>query len=172
MLQKNAAITFLAVMTGVLLGLGSFTMYYGEGLSYFSTDPRACKNCHIMQSQFDSWQKSSHHSVANCVQCHLPHSGIDKFIAKAENGFLHSKAFTLQDFDEPIFIRERNKKILHNNCMQCHEALVHEITVSKEDSTEPLNCLHCHNSVGHGESMGMGRFVPYSDVKSDWEIEE
>jgi cytochrome c nitrite reductase small subunit len=57
-----------------------------------------------MQPQFDSWQKSSHHSSASCVDCHLPHEPIKKWIAKAENGFLHSKAFTLQNFHEPIYL--------------------------------------------------------------------
>ncbi|MGB1893572.1 MAG: cytochrome c nitrite reductase small subunit, partial [Candidatus Latescibacterota bacterium] len=57
----------LAVFCGMLLGIGSFALYYGESLSYFSANPSACANCHIMQPQFDSWQKASHHGVATCV---------------------------------------------------------------------------------------------------------
>ncbi|MGB2693399.1 MAG: NapC/NirT family cytochrome c, partial [Thermodesulfobacteriota bacterium] len=68
----------LSIVVGILIGLGSFTFYYGEGLSYMSKDPKACVNCHIMQSQYDSWQKASHHTVATCVQCHLPHGFVDK----------------------------------------------------------------------------------------------
>ena len=30
----------IAVLVGILLGVGGFTGYYGEGLSYFSTRPR------------------------------------------------------------------------------------------------------------------------------------
>jgi cytochrome c nitrite reductase small subunit len=41
----------LAGLTGTLAGLGVYTFHYGEGLSYFSTDPRACKNCHVMNDQ-------------------------------------------------------------------------------------------------------------------------
>jgi cytochrome c nitrite reductase small subunit len=153
------------VLLGIFLGLGIFTFHYGEGMSYFSGDPKSCVNCHIMQPQYDSWKNSSHHAVANCVQCHLPHGGINKYIAKAENGFLHSKAFTFQNFHEPIFIRKRNKEILHNNCLQCHSDLVHEISMPQEGSIEPINCLHCHKGVGHGESIGMGRYEPTSAVK-------
>ena len=65
MLQKKAIV--LAVLVGLLLGTGAFTFKYAEGLSYFSTDPKACVNCHIMTPQYDSWQKSSHHAVATCV---------------------------------------------------------------------------------------------------------
>ncbi|MEE3041917.1 MAG: NapC/NirT family cytochrome c [Candidatus Latescibacterota bacterium] len=70
-----------------MAGLGIFTLQYAEGLSYFSTDPRACTNCDIMQPQFDSWQKASHHGVASCVDCHLPQSFVAKYMGKAENGY-------------------------------------------------------------------------------------
>jgi len=43
---------------GVLLGLGGTTFDYAEGLSYLSTDPAACANCHIMQPQYDAWHKA------------------------------------------------------------------------------------------------------------------
>jgi len=39
---------------GVLLGIGGTTFNYAEGLSYLSTDPAACANCHIMQPQYDA----------------------------------------------------------------------------------------------------------------------
>ncbi|MFK7742760.1 MAG: NapC/NirT family cytochrome c [Planctomycetota bacterium] len=92
--------------------MGGYTFHYGEGLSYFSRDPNACVNCHIMQPQLDSWQKASHHGVAVCVDCHLPQDFIAKYIAKAEAGYLHSKGFTFQDFPEPIKMREKSARIL------------------------------------------------------------
>jgi cytochrome c nitrite reductase small subunit len=85
---------------GVLLGIGGTTFNYAEGLSYLSTDPAACANCHIMQPQYDAWQKASHHTAATCADCHLPPGFPEKYVAKAENGWNHSKAFTLQDFPE------------------------------------------------------------------------
>lgn len=157
----------IAVMVGVLLGLGGFTFHYGEGLSYFSQDPAACVNCHIMQPQYDSWQKASHHTVATCVDCHLPHDLIHKWLAKGENGFLHSKAFTFQDFPEPIFIRERNQRILDNNCLNCHSDLVHEILVGSTTDADVIRCMHCHRSVGHGEPVGLGRFESLQCVDLD-----
>lgn len=143
----------ISILGGILLGLISYNFYYANGISYFSSDPNACINCHIMQPQFDSWQKGSHHAFATCVECHLPHEPISKWLAKAENGFLHSKGFTLQNFPEPIFIRDKNKNVLKDNCLQCHSDFVTEINHS-----ESSNCLHCHNSVGHGESVGIGKY--------------
>jgi len=141
---------------GILLGLGAYTFHFAEGLSYFSTDPAACANCHIMQSQYDSWQKSSHHAVAACVDCHLPHTFIDKYVAKAENGYHHSTGFTFQNFHEPIMIKEKNSRILQHNCVNCHDELVGDLAPSAHAGGEGLKCVHCHQSVGHGETAGLG----------------
>jgi cytochrome c nitrite reductase small subunit len=62
----------LCALLGVLVGIGSYTFGYAKGGSYFSSDPRACVNCHIMREPYDSWQHASHHAVATCVDCHDP----------------------------------------------------------------------------------------------------
>ncbi len=98
-----------AITLGALLGTGAYTFKYAEGFSYLSADPRACVNCHIMNPQYDSWQQAGHHTVATCVDSHLPHAFIPKYIAKAENGYHHSVAFTFQNFHEPIMIKNNNK---------------------------------------------------------------
>lgn len=166
----------LAVVTGVAAGVGAYTFSYAKGLSYFGTDPKACVNCHIMEPEYTAWQKSSHHTVARCVDCHLPASFIPKYIAKAENGYRHGKLFTTQTFEEPITVKASGLRILQANCEHCHAALVHEL-VSMRGSTaaqssgqaaarrrerpqDPLDsgvpCIHCHWTVGHGERAGLG----------------
>lgn len=60
------ALLLLAVALGALAGIGGYTFSYAKGLSYLSTDPRACVNCHIMQHEYDGWQKASHHVAAVC----------------------------------------------------------------------------------------------------------
>jgi cytochrome c nitrite reductase small subunit len=146
----------LAVGVGLLTGIGGFTFLYAEALSYMSSDPKACVNCHIMRPQYDSWQKSSHHAVASCADCHLPHDFLGKWMAKAENGFHHSKAFTFQDFHEPIMITPKNGRILQASCLHCHADLVHhQLAVGPSARGEP-ECVHCHATVGHGERTGLG----------------
>lgn len=137
-------------LIGVLLGGGAYTVYYGEALSYLSSDPKACVNCHIMREQYDGWQKASHHAAATCVECHLPHDFVGKYLAKAENGFWHSKGFTLQDFHEPIRIHEKNASVLQSNCIRCHQDLVHDITSQHIPLQQTVQCVHCHQHVGHG----------------------
>jgi cytochrome c nitrite reductase small subunit len=80
-----------ALTVGIAVGLGGFTFRYAEGLSYLSSDPKACANCHIMNRQYDSWQKASHHGTATCAECHLPHDFVPKYLAKASDGNISSK---------------------------------------------------------------------------------
>jgi cytochrome c nitrite reductase small subunit len=144
-----------AACAGILLGLGGATFRYAEGASYLSADPAACANCHIMQSQYDSWQKASHHTAAVCVDCHLPADFFGKYLAKGVNGWNHSRGFTLQDFPEPIRITPHNAAILQANCVRCHDALAHGLG-PWEGGSRGDGCVHCHGSVGHGELVGLG----------------
>lgn len=139
-----------AAAFGAILGLGLFTFVYAEGFSYFTTDPKACANCHIMNDKYDSWVKSSHHIVATCADCHLPHTFVEKYIAKAVNGYHHSKGFTFQDFHEPIMIKPHNSHILQEACLGCHGEFVHQIVAGSTTDKNAVTCVHCHASVGHG----------------------
>src|SRR3954470_17245776 len=124
----GVAAMLLCTLLGVALGLGGYTFWYREGLSYFSNAPRGCANCHIMNDQLDSWQKASHHAHATCNDCHTPHDFVGKWTTKAENGFWHSWGFTFQDFHEPIRIKPRSSAVLQANCIECHEGVVHDAT--------------------------------------------
>jgi len=143
-------IAILCALLGVLLGLGGYTFYYAQGASYLSNDPRACANCHIMREQYDGWQKASHHTVATCNDCHVPHAFVSKYLIKLENGFWHSKGFTFQDFHEPIRMRPVSAEVLQQNCLYCHRELVSQIAGSFHQESGDSKCVHCHRSVGHG----------------------
>jgi len=149
--MKRSSLTIaLVCLLGIPLGVGAFTFVYAKGLSYLSTDPRACVNCHVMNAQYDGWLKSGHRHTATCVECHLPHEGIGKWLAKADHGFRHSAAFTLQNFKEPIEITPRDRDIVRVNCQRCHEALVEAVAYAPGRAHGDLDCLHCHASAGHG----------------------
>ncbi len=140
----------LATLIGFFLGISAYTFVYAEGASYLSTDPRACANCHIMWPQYDSWQKSSHHHVAGCADCHMPHTFFAKYAAKAENGFNHSWAFTFQNFHEPIQMTRKNRDILQDSCVHCHQTTVHQMLAGQPLTTDTIRCVQCHSTVGHG----------------------
>src|SRR5262245_13836729 len=156
--QGSSLSVVLAVLLGLLAGIGGFTFLYAKGFSYMSDDPEVCVNCHIMRPQYDSWQQAGHHTVATCVGCHLPHGFIRKYLSKAENGFHHSRAFTLQDFHEPITIGFKASRILQENCVACHRDLMHQQLASATSPSDEVRCVHCHRGVGHGETTGLGKW--------------
>lgn len=141
------------ICIGVFLGVGGYTFYYARGASYLSNDPAACVNCHIMREQYDGWQKASHHLVAACNDCHVPHSFIPKYLTKLENGFWHSKGFTLQDFHEPIRMRPQSKAIVLENCLECHREIVSPLLWHPMTVEQQVDCIECHRSVGHGPAQ-------------------
>jgi cytochrome c nitrite reductase small subunit len=159
-----------AAVLGVGVGVGAYTFSYAKGLSYFGTEPSACVNCHIMEPQYAGWQKGSHHTVARCIDCHLPASFVPKYLAKAENGYRHGKLFTTQTFEEPITVKAAGLEILQANCERCHADLVHGLMGIGDYGVEAFDqpdgrttgreqgvpCVHCHWTVGHGERAGLG----------------
>lgn len=138
-------------MLGFGFGAGGYIFVYARGASYLSDDPAACANCHIMNEQYDGWLKAGHHTVATCNDCHTPAALIPKYLTKMENGYHHSKAFTLQNFPEPIRIREKNAKILQESCLRCHAEMVSELVEHRVDrGSRAPDCVRCHTDVGHG----------------------
>jgi cytochrome c nitrite reductase small subunit len=154
-LRRAAWPVAFAVMLGVLIGLGAFTFGYGKGASYLSNNPQGCANCHVMQEHYDTWQHSSHSRVAVCNDCHLPHHPIGKWVTKADNGFFHSLAFTLEDFPDPIRIKPRNRRVTQGACLHCHADYVHAI-LPAEPGGEMLACVRCHSNVGHAHKTVSG----------------
>lgn len=148
-----------SVFLGVFLGSSAYTFVSAHGTSYLSNDPAVCVNCHIMREDYDGWRHASHHAVATCNDCHLPHDNVvSKFLVKASNGYHHSKAFTLLNFPEPIRIKPGNAEVLEANCLRCHQLLTDELTshgtlgVSSdpERKADLYGCVRCHQGVGHG----------------------
>ncbi len=145
------AALLLSVLAGLLVGLCAFTAKEAEATSYLSNDPRACVNCHIMREQYDSWQHSGHHTAATCNDCHVPVDFLGKYLTKVEHGYRHSKAFTLQNFHEPIRITPSSLEVVQQNCLRCHGEFVSSIAghgAPGAAATE-FDCVHCHSHVGH-----------------------
>jgi cytochrome c nitrite reductase small subunit len=162
-LQHTRLVSFLSIacclFIGTLVGSGGYTFVTAAGTSYLSDDPKACVNCHVMRDQFDGWQHGSHHASASCNDCHLPHESVlRKLLVKAQNGYHHSRAFTLQSFHEPIQIKPGNAAVLERNCLRCHQTLTSEITahgtlgtaVNGLQGADLYGCTRCHSQVGHG----------------------
>lgn len=137
----------VGLLAGVVAGVGSYTFVYARGASYLTNDPEACRNCHVMNEQFDAWTRGSHHAVATCNDCHTPHTFLGKWLTKASNGWHHSVAFTTGKFHEPIQITDRNLAVTEAACRDCHGDIVHAIDPGHDP--REISCVRCHADVGH-----------------------
>jgi cytochrome c nitrite reductase small subunit len=147
--RRTQPMVIAGVVLGLLGGLGFFTFVYARGGSYFTNDPAACVNCHVMSDQYEGWVRSSHRAVAVCNDCHAPHTFVGKYATKAINGFWHSFAFTSGRFPDNIRITPRNQRVTESACRSCHDDMVHAIDVSGRAPGETIACVRCHGSVGH-----------------------
>ncbi len=137
-----------ALVVGVGVGVGGYTVHYADALAYLGDDPASCANCHVMQGHYDSWSRSGHRHVAACNDCHLPPDFVGKWVTKADNGLLHSVAFTFGGFPEPIQIKPRNARRTQQACLNCHAPMVHATTIASVEGDAP-RCAGCHASAGH-----------------------
>ncbi|HEU4556657.1 MAG TPA: cytochrome c nitrite reductase small subunit [Longimicrobium sp.] len=159
MINRRVAALVAACVIGAAIGLGSFTFVYARGSSYLTNDPAACANCHVMRDHFSAWQRSSHHNVAVCNDCHAPHNLAGKYYTKGLNGFWHSFYFTTGGYPYPLRMTERNRRVTEGACRYCHEEVTDAIehgaagpAPAREDereSPERLMCTRCHSDVGH-----------------------
>ena len=164
-LQKIAILAFL-----IAIGFFIYLIVAAKAFSYLSKDPKACINCHVMNTQYATWQHSSHAQRATCVECHLPTDGvIEKYMAKARDGFNHTLAFTLNTYDHAMRISEDGAKRVQKNCIKCHKSVT-SVIGSNADKYHNFDddyvengrkCWSCHKQVPHGKVRGLTT-TPYS----------
>src|SRR6056297_3552867 len=99
-MKNSNVITYVATACVVMMVVVFVTLVYeSRALSYLSSDPKVCINCHTMNTHYATWQHSSHREQATCVECHLPQdSFFGKMLAKSKDGFNHSLAMTLGNY--------------------------------------------------------------------------
>jgi cytochrome c nitrite reductase small subunit len=142
----------LGAVVGLATGIGGFTFFYANGASYMTDNAEACVNCHVMREQFTGWERSSHHAVAVCNDCHTPPGFVGKYTTKALNGFWHSYYFTFGGYPDPIRITARNRQIAETGCRKCHAAITEAIESPDHRAdltTSQTSCTSCHRDVGH-----------------------
>lgn len=164
-MKKSRLIPYIALgLVCIALGYFAYIVHISKALSYLSSDPKACINCHVMNTQYATWQHSSHAQRATCVECHLPRDNmIQKYIAKAKDGYNHSVAFTFNTYDNAIRISDDGANRVQENCVSCHQSLTSTIVNNADlnhqyDDPSVLTgrrCWECHKEVPHGKVRGL-----------------
>jgi len=143
------------ILLGIFVGLGFYTVKVSNAASYLSDDSETCINCHVMVPQYATWQHSSHREVANCNDCHVPHTNpVSKYYFKAMDGLRHATMFTLRKEPQVIRIKEAGKAVVQENCKRCHAHLNENVstmaTLSETQIGEGKVCWECHRETPHG----------------------
>ncbi len=154
----------LILVAGMGAGLGLLVIYISNATSYMGDAPATCINCHIMDSAYSGWKKSSHGRFATCNDCHVPHSSLAaKYAFKAMDGMRHSAIFTMYAEPQVMQIRSAGQQVVQENCLRCHGTLLHNVTMNWKNEQE-RKCWECHREVPHGRIHSLagisGALVP------------
>jgi cytochrome c nitrite reductase small subunit len=150
-------IAMLAVI--VVIGVFANLVHESKALSYLSSEPSVCVNCHPMTTHFVTWQHSSHRNRATCVDCHLPRDTfLNKMLAKARDGYNHSVAMTFKTYGPNLRISTDAARRIQDNCIACHKEVVSQMLENSTlyekvaDSTVRMGrrCWECHRELPHG----------------------
>ncbi|MEO9802470.1 MAG: cytochrome c nitrite reductase small subunit [Reichenbachiella sp.] len=146
----------VTVLVGMIVGLGFYILHLSQATSYLSDDPKTCINCHVMTTEYITWNHSSHRNVATCNDCHVPHDNVlNKYYFKAKDGLYHASVYTLRLEPQAITMREPSKKVVQNNCIRCHQGQVTDAKMiswvaSHKESRLDRTCWECHRETPHG----------------------
>lgn len=141
------------------LAMGYFA-FVTEAASYGGSAPETCANCHVMDSQYESWYHGAHENWAKCTDCHLPHDNFAVYYAeKGRQGAKDVYAFVTGDIPLAIRASDKTKGIVQENCIHCHEDSVESIVMG----AQPFDryCWDCHRDIAHTARGGSG--LPYQD---------
>ena len=147
----------------VAVGMFAYVVKASNMVSYLSSDPKVCINCHVMYTHYATWQHSSHRGKATCVDCHLPRdSFVNKMIAKSRDGFRHSVAFTFHTYEHNIRASEDAVMRIQANCIQCHKEMVSQLMENSKlyqskggGMQVDRKCWDCHRDVPHGVNASL-----------------
>lgn len=160
------------LMLGVAAGTGLFVFHISHAASYLSDSPETCMNCHVMATQYLTWQHSSHTTVATCNDCHVPHTSLAaQYGFKAEDGLWHATVFTMRWEPQVIRLSQRAKPVVEDNCRRCHAQVIAEVAPAVHQQGD-LRCWDCHREVPHGSVRSLSatpnvfqpRLPPTSDL--------
>jgi cytochrome c nitrite reductase small subunit len=150
-----------AVSVMVAVGLFGYVVKASNMVSYISSDPKVCINCHVMNTHYATWQHNSHRQKASCVQCHLPqHSLVAKMLAKSRDGFKHSVAMTFHTYEHNIRASDSALNRIQANCIGCHREAVSQMMSNSElyqvsEGSGGRRCWSCHREVPHGVNASL-----------------
>jgi cytochrome c nitrite reductase small subunit len=135
---------------GVTAGLGLLVLYASRATSYLSDSPETCMNCHVMTTEYVTWQHGSHARAATCNDCHVPHTSLlAHYGFKAKDGLWHATVFTMRREPQVIRLSAGAVPVVEENCRRCHAQVVANVAAAEHHNGD-LRCWDCHRQTPHG----------------------
>ncbi len=159
----------VAIILGILVGTVIIILRISNATVYLSDDPKACINCHVMFSEYETWLHSSHREKAVCNDCHVPHDSlIKKYFFKGKDGLRHATIYSLKKEPQVIRMHEAGQEVVQANCIRCHENTIDETDIVHGDYRQYVAgnsklCWQCHREVPHGRVKSLAA-TPYFHV--------
>ncbi len=110
-------------------------------------EPEFCGSCHVMDEQVETYMHSAHREVANCGNCHIPHSLVPGATYKAYTGTKDLIGVVLDKDPYHIQASPMAKGIIQDNCLRCHGDFLGDIGDTSESGGK--YCFDCHRSTPH-----------------------
>jgi formylglycine-generating enzyme len=137
-------------------------------LNKYTSTNTFCASCHTVHPHaIQSWKLSTHYDnksgiVVNCVECHLPPEGIEKYSEKIKTGLRDVYGTVCKDVSK-INWEEKSRPeyavrhTFESSCIHCHQNLFPlKLSEKGEDAhlyylnnKKDVRCINCHISVGH-----------------------
>ncbi|MCB9206317.1 MAG: SUMF1/EgtB/PvdO family nonheme iron enzyme [Ignavibacteriales bacterium] len=165
MLKKLKKSLFNKNVIFILIGFITF-MIFNYGYEATSTN-EFCESCHVHPQAIESWKIGPHvynesGVKVNCVDCHLPPSGFDRFSAKVTTGLRDVYGYVFKDSSdfnwEQMSQRESAEKhVYQSGCLKCHQNLFppklsrkgEDAHLYYDQNKEKIRCINCHLQTGH-----------------------
>lgn len=163
-METGNAMKYVATLSVIVaIGLFAYVVKASNMISYLSSDPKVCINCHTMNTHYATWQHSSHRGRATCVECHLPRDTfVNKMLAKSRDGFKHTMAMTFRTYGMNIRATEDASNRIQANCIMCHQEMVSQMAInsslyqsSAKKNSIDRKCWDCHRDVPHGVNTNL-----------------
>lgn len=141
---KYRKIIIIGLIAATAAGL--FLLFGPPKLLAKSESPDFCVQCHVMQSQFESWMHQGAHRRKRCVECHLPNENAGvHYVWKAIDGMKDVLYFYSGRVPEHIKLTSHGAEVLQANCIRCHAGTV-------EFMDHDRKCWECHRRLMHKRS--------------------
>ncbi len=164
MIKKRSKLFNLYTVSFVLGIL--FLSLINYGIEATSTN-EFCESCHVHPQAIQSWKQGSHvynpsGVKVNCVDCHLPPSGVERFTAKVSTGLRDIYGYLFKDasglnWEEKSLRESAIHHVYKSACLNCHQNLFPpQLSKKGEDAhlyydqkPDKLRCINCHLETGH-----------------------